>query len=303
MTVFGAFALTPGGIDEARVVAIGLLAKDRGAAGGEAIQYRAEPEKVDSPSVAVLGVWLEGEGFSPDDRAIAIDGLPECVAEACIAVGVDTPETLRRYLNGYLEASGGVRFSMAALSAGMETVFLVSYGKPLFYVSVGPAVYFSSHATDLTPVLLFGQAPVRVPPSSLLDLRSGVCLGLERNETKKTLVPAMDYSDVAAEFIRGQGREVVPCSGGGDPWDIEGLASLVQLALVNECDQLALSWHRDAAPVRQYVIDVDSAIDLAIPPGQIVRIVQPLRDIPRERARELVKELYSEPTEEVTDAP
>lgn len=105
---------------------------------------------------------------------------------------------------------GKVVGSYAIAAASEDTVLLACNYKPIHYWSDGTTVYFSSLADHFRGLLPWGQAPVRMRPYSVLDLRSAETWALPRKRPDPVLVIAsagLDSTTVAYHY-KAQGRDV-----------------------------------------------------------------------------------------------
>lgn len=92
-----------------------------------------------------------------------------------------------------------------------ETVYLGCNYKPVWYYRTRyGATFFSSLARHLQDVVVPGQAPVQLPPYSVMDLRTFETLPLPRQESGKVVVVASSGLDstTGAYLLKQQGYEV-----------------------------------------------------------------------------------------------
>jgi len=210
-SIFGAFGRL---VDEKKFLRpIQEHAKDRGRDGG-----RIERFDLGDEYYAFLGNWratptpeLEKSKLQPYDGLVH-NGTIANDKELGVKPGeIDTmvlPRILDRNhgVDAFVESLRRIKGSYAIACTGKGTVFLANNYKPIHYWSpYGEAIYFSSMARHFEEILPFGQAPVQLPPYTVMDLRTRIVREIERKDAKRAVIIAsagLDSTCVATKFVR-----------------------------------------------------------------------------------------------------
>lgn len=214
-SIFGALG-NPGTIDHTLLDNIRFMARDRGRDGGQMQLYRY------GSRVAYLGNWratptpeLEQGALQPyGDRfgGVVHNGTIANDADLGAQPGEIDSQVLARHLlrsgprlEDFADRLGGVLGSYAVAMARGGSVFVGVNYKPLHYWRSGAGdIYFSSMARHFDSLLPYGQAPVQVPPYSVLDLATGRHLALPRLDDRRAVVvcsAGLDSTTVAAQLV------------------------------------------------------------------------------------------------------
>lgn len=209
-SIFGAVGPS---IDPELLSILQRAAGDRGRDGGNMVRYRLNPSVE-----AFVGNWratptteVQSGRLQPYD-GIVHNGTIANDDELGIRPGEIDSEILPRVLDrdglwafrdSVLRLHGS--FAIAVVSEKMETVYLAANYKPIYYWSPdGRNTYFSSMARHFANVCPRGQAPVKVVPYTVMDLRSGQVLPLKVQWNNSALVVCsggLDSTVVAAKLV------------------------------------------------------------------------------------------------------
>ena len=199
--------------DERLLGKIREKAADRGRDGGrhESLGYGA----------AILGNWratptpeLERAPLQPYDGMVHNGTIANDVELGAQPGEVDSM-VLARFINrnspaALAESLAKVKGSYALACWNGSTVLGAVNYKPLHYVKLDSAVYFSSMARHFEGLLPYGHAPVAVPPYSTIDFRSGKTATILRTDARRVVVIASAGLDstVTAAKLKSEGYSV-----------------------------------------------------------------------------------------------
>lgn len=213
-SIYGAI----GHVDEGKFQILERAARDRGRDGGRVETYQLK----DKDQTAWIGNYraiptpesvssnlqpyhqIVHNGTIANDKQLAADmGLPDPAIDSMILPAVLDRSTLWAFTRSLEQIVGS--YAIAAFSEEKDTIYLGCNYKPIYYVKLAGAVYFSSMERHLLPICPYGISPVQVKPYSSLDLRSGVGLEITRKEAKRALVIAsggLDSTVVATYYVQ-----------------------------------------------------------------------------------------------------
>ena len=212
-SIFGAFGWD---IDLGILKVIEDVAKDRGRDG-----CRSESYSLGGGYAAVLGncratptTELQHTDLQPYDRVVhngtiandaELGGLPLEVDSKVIPKVID-----RTSLKAFAASLSKLKGSYAIAAASDRTVFLAANYKPLHYLAVNGAIYFSSMERHLAPLAPFGIRPARLEPYTAMDLETGESVALWREHSNRALVICSGGLDsvTAAYMLKASGVDV-----------------------------------------------------------------------------------------------
>lgn len=111
----------------------------------------------------------------------------------------------RTWLVGFAESLRKVKGSYAIAAVTDESIFLACNYKPIYYIRIGDAVYFSSLERHLAGIVPNGTRAVKMPPYSVLSLPDLSAITLPRSLPTRAVVIAsggLDSTCVAAKLRR-----------------------------------------------------------------------------------------------------
>ena len=211
-SIFGAFGAE---IDAGIIMVIGGKAMDRGRDGVRMESYTL------AGRLAVLGncratptTELQHTDLQPYDRVVhngtiandaGLGGLPWEVDSKIIPKVID-----RSSLKAFAASLAKLKGSYAIAAASDRTVFLAANYKPLHYLAINGAIYFSSMERHLAPLAPYGTRPARLEPYTAMDLETGESVRLWREHSNRALVICSGGLDsvTAAYMLKAQGKEV-----------------------------------------------------------------------------------------------
>jgi 7-cyano-7-deazaguanine synthase len=166
-------------------------------------QWRAAPTTEPERHGGVAAQTVAHNGTIANDVELgntdgAIDSL---VLEKCLD---------RRGVHNLCASLAKVRGSYALAALGTDTVYLAANYKPIHLLRIGEDIYFASMERHLSHLCRVGERPEKLPPYSVLDLRTRERAALQRRTHGKTLCVCSGGLDstTAAWQLAAEGHRV-----------------------------------------------------------------------------------------------